>query len=129
MTADAGSNLGSSSMNTHYRFSNPKADKIQALNDAFRTSFDGGTVVVTSGVAALGADLQSEILKLVQSYDAFDSDNDPYGEHDFGMVTVQGHEIMFKIDYYDHENEVHSPDASDPSVTKRVMTIMLSEDY
>jgi hypothetical protein len=31
----------------------------------------------------------------------FDEDSDPHGEHDFGVVEIAGHEIMFKIAYYD----------------------------
>ncbi len=27
--------------------------------------------------------------------------SDPYGEHDFGAVQVQGHKVFFKIDSYD----------------------------
>ncbi len=45
------------------------------------------------------------------------------------MVVVDGHELLFKIDYYDLELTAHSPDAADPSVTHRVMTVMLAEDY
>ena len=37
--------------------------------------------------------------------------------------------IFFKIDYYDKALAAHSPDPSDPSVTERVITIMLSEEY
>jgi hypothetical protein len=36
---------------------------------------------------------------------------------------------MFKINYYDKTLQFHSPDPADPSVTKRVITIMLSEEY
>ena len=53
-----------------------------------------------------------------------------YGiEHDFGSFEADGHTIFFKIDYYDETLSVHSPDASDPAVTKRVITIMLAEEY
>ena len=49
-------------------------------------------------------------------------------EHDFGSFEAEGHTIFFKIDYYDDTLTVHSPDPSDPSITKRVITIMLAEE-
>jgi hypothetical protein len=37
--------------------------------------------------------------------------------------------IYFKIDYLDQTMSMHSPDPADPSVTPRVITIMLAEEY
>jgi Protein of unknown function (DUF3768) len=37
--------------------------------------------------------------------------------------------IMFKIDYFDQNLSMHSPDPADPAVTQRVITIMLAEEY
>jgi hypothetical protein len=85
--------------------------------------------MVTRAVAALGTETQREIVAALRRYDEFDADNDPYGEHDFGKIAVQGHEILFKIDYYDQDLVWHSPDLSDPAVTHRVLTVMLAEDY
>ena len=36
----------------------------------------------------------------VTHFDVFTPDNDPYGEHDFGLVRVNGHVVLFKIDAY-----------------------------
>ena len=116
-------------MTDHCRCANPRTDRIRTLNDAFRTSLSGGSVMVTQAVAALGAEAQREIVAALRHYDEFDADNDPYGEHDFGRITVQGHEILFKIDYYDQDLVWHSPDPSDLAVTHRVLTVMLAEDY
>jgi hypothetical protein len=54
---------------------------------------------------------------------------DPHGEHDFGSFEADGHTIFFKIDYFDKALNAHSSDPSDPSVTERVITIMLAEEY
>ena len=116
-------------MTDRCRFPNPRTDRIRILNDTFRTSLTGGSVMVTRAVAALGTEIQGEILATLRHYDDFDADNDPYGGHDFGMITAQGHEILFKIDYYDQDLVRHSPDPSDPAVTHRVLTVMLAGDY
>jgi hypothetical protein len=36
---------------------------------------------------------------------------------------------MFKIDYFDLDLRHRSPDPSDPGVTRRVMTLLLAEEY
>ncbi len=104
-------------------------ESIRALNDAFRTTLVGGRVMFTQGVAALGDTVHQQIVTALKSYDDFDADNDSYGEHDFGIIVVEGHELLFKIDYYDRDLTFHSPDAADPAVTIRVLTIMLAEEY
>ena len=106
----------------------PEVDRTRALNDALRTSLAGGSIMLTRGVAALGAEAQREILEALKRYDEFDADNDPYGEHDFGAVEIRGTRIVFKIDDYDRDYAFASPDASDESLTRRVMTIMLAEE-
>ena len=113
----------------HSRFVNPHVDRIRSLNDAFRTTLTGGRVMFTRGVAALGQEVQRQIIEALRRYDDFDADNDPYGEHDFGMIVAQGHDLLFKIDYYDRDLTYHSPDAADPAVTTRVLTIMRADEY
>ena len=102
---------------------------IRKLNDQFRQSLRGGMLVMTAGVIALGQDRQLRILEAVAKFDTFDQDNDPYGEHDFGALEVEGERLFFKIDYYDRDLSAHSPDPADPSVTKRLLTIMLADEY
>jgi Protein of unknown function (DUF3768) len=106
-----------------------KTARIRALNDELRQNFAVGIAVMTPGVAALGAEAVERIVKTIAVFDDVCHANDPHEEHDFGSFEADGHKIMFKIDYYDRELSMHSPDPADPSVTKRVITIMLAEGY
>jgi hypothetical protein len=53
----------------------------------------------------------------------------PYGEHDFGSFEIAGEKVFWKIDYYDLSLEFGSNDSADPAQTKRVLTILLAEEY
>jgi Protein of unknown function (DUF3768) len=106
-----------------------KADRIRALNDAFRRTFVGGAVMITAGVEAMPLDQRRSLLQKVRSFDAFSQDNDPHQEHDFGSIDEAGVRCFWKIDYYDKKTEFGSPDPADPAVTTRVMTIMLADEY
>lgn len=106
-----------------------RTERIRALNDQLRTTGIGGNVVVTRGLAALGLPVLAQVMIAVQAFDRFTADNDPYGEHDFGLLDVAGERVMFKIDYYDRSLLGHSPDESNPDVTTRVLTIMLASEY
>jgi hypothetical protein len=108
---------------------NIKTARIRELNDQLRRKAVGGRIVVTRGIDALGTDGVCRILAAVAAFDNFTEDNDPWGEHDCALLTVDGRRVMFKVDYFDIELNYHSPDASDPAVTQRVMTVMLSEEY
>lgn len=107
----------------------PASDRIRCLNDRLRAHFIGGQVMITQGVQALGAEFRSACAHAVRSFASFDPDSDPYSEHDFGVLTVLGHRVYWKIDYYDRDLEGGSPDPSDPSVTTRVLTILLAHEY
>ena len=103
--------------------------KIRALNDAFRKTFWGGRVLMTAGVAALENPVRNAVVEKIKAFDAFDDDNDPWGEHDFVSVEHDGQTFFAKINYYDRKLEAHSEDAADPEKTCRVMTIMLAEEH
>ena len=107
----------------------PQTDCIRQLNDTFRNTLSGGEVMLTSGVRSLGSQAVSHILTAVRQFADFSADNDPYGEHDFGSFSHAGQKIFWKIDYYDQSLAYSSADPADPLVTKRVLTIMLAEEY
>jgi hypothetical protein len=106
-----------------------KTAAIRDLNDAFRRSFIGGVVMVTAGVEAIPPERRQAILQKVRAFEAFTIDNDPHEEHDFGQFEDKGVSFFWKIDHFDRDLTMHSPDAADPSVTTRVLTIMLADEY
>ncbi|XHE11789.1 DUF3768 domain-containing protein [Agrobacterium deltaense] len=106
-----------------------QTDRIRELNDVFRMTWLTGTVLITSRIKSLPDAIQSSIVEAVQTFDSFTPDNDPLGEHDFGAVTIEGHRVFWKIDYYDPTMQYGSEDPANPAVTERVLTIMLAEEY
>ena len=108
---------------------NTKTARIRALNDELRQHLTSGMAVITVGLAALGPAAVDRIVKTIAVFDDFCHANDPHEEHDFGSFEADGQKIFFKIDYFDQGMSMHSPDAADPTVTQRVITIMLAEEY
>jgi len=97
----------------------------QLLNDIFRKSLGmtgAGRVVMTSGVDRLPEEIRTKVLLAVRDYDNFEDGNDPYGEHDFGVIKLAGQKIYWKIDYYDADFEYGGD-------VNRLLTIMLTEEY
>lgn len=106
-----------------------KSKHIAALNDELRRTFEGGMIVQTQGVEALGPELVARVHREVQAFAAFGEENDPHGEHDFGSLKLEGRIVFWKVDYYDRRGRHHSPDPADPEKTLRVLTLMLAEEY
>lgn len=102
---------------------------IKTLNDKFRGSFSGGRVILSHGICFKPTNEKAEILNKVRRFNNFTTANDPYNEHDFGSFNHKGEKIYWKIDYYNKDYNGYSEDASNPSITNRVMTIMLSHEY
>lgn len=103
---------------------------IAELNDQFRMTGNGGKIVLTQGVANLGEDMVFKIILALRGYADWGQENDPWGEHDFGIIKLaETRKVYFKIDYYDTRMEYGSDDPSDPKKTTRVLTLMLPEEY
>ncbi len=86
-------------------------------------------MTITPGVRALGPFAVVAILRAMRSFDQFDEGNDPHSEHDFGAFEHGPDTIFWKIDCYDKALAYGSPDPADPSVTTRVITVMLASEY
>lgn len=120
--------------------------RIARLNDMARQAMGVAcTAVATVGFRSLSTSDQSRVRELIETFDAFDEDNDPYGERDFGCVYQLGdgrwtterprlrdderERVFWKLDYYDRDLRFGSDDAANPAITRRVLTIMLSDEY
>ena len=106
-----------------------RASEIRRLNDALRQQLTGGRLMLTPGVSQLAPLDRLAVLNLMRDFSAFSPDNDPHGEHDFGSVEHRGTRYFWKIDYYDLQMAMHSPDPADPAVTVRVLTLMRADEY
>ena len=108
---------------------NQTLSTIAKQNDDFRTNLSRGTLCLTRGIRALGKTCVAEIISKVRLFNNFNENNDPYGEHDFGVFNYGGQKIFFKIDNYDNSFLYLSPDATNQKLTNKVLTIMLAEEY
>ncbi len=123
-----------------------QAARIARLNDLARRAMGVAcTVVATVGFRSLSDADQSCARELIETFDAFTEDNEPHGERDFGCIYQLGdgrwtterprvredrrERVFWKLDYYDRDLQFASEDAANPAVTRRVLTIMLADEY
>ena len=106
-----------------------KTARVRELNDEFRRTFVGGRVMLTAGVNALSDRDKAAVLAKVRTFDAFNGDNDPHGEHDFVRFDHDGVKYFGKLDYYAPDMQAGSEDPADPAQTARVLTIMRADEY
>ena len=102
---------------------------IAELNDDFGSGVTPGRVVITPGIASLPDTERASIIAKVMAFDTFTEANDPHGEHDSGSFDFGDQTIFWKIDYYDPWLTRRSPNPANPAVTRRVLTVMLAEEY
>jgi len=107
----------------------PRAVTIARLNDQLRQTGTGGSIVITDALRKVSGFNAIALATALASYDGFDADNDPHGEHDFGDLTLFGEDLLFKVDYYDKDLTFGSDDPANPDVTQRVLTVMLAQDW
>lgn len=108
----------------------PPNRRIRELNDRFRCDGEGsGSVMITAGIQECGGEFAVAAVKAVRAFTAFDDDNDPWGEHDFGAIEIEGEKVFFKIDYYDPSLTKGSENPANEGCTHRVLTIMLASEY
>lgn len=110
-----------------------KKARIRELNDDLRKQLQArnGKISVRGSLMEEVHDGERirKIMYAIAAFDDFNEENDPHQEHDYGRVSVDGDEFMFKIDYYSLDEAHLSPNPEDPNVTIRVMAVFYSSDY
>lgn len=121
-------------------------DTIRRLNDAARCRPGTASIAnVTIGFQSLPDADRFAALAQIVSFTHFDGDNDPWGEHDFGVIyrlasgtwtqvrpsdeKTIATTVFWKLDYYDNSLTFGSDAPWDAQRTKRVLTIMLASEY
>ena len=103
---------------------------IAAMNDSLdRNDDQAGFIVLPRGVRMLDQEAVGRIVNAVCEFTDFTRNSDPDGEHDFGVVYVEEKIIFWTIDHYDASPGSGSEDPTSDGKTRRVLTIMLREEY
>jgi hypothetical protein len=122
-----------------------KTGRIRRLNDLTRTQpiIANANWVMTEGIAhLLTGDAKrdtpaaeaalarvTELRRAIAEYSDWSEGSDPYGEHDFGTFELFGQRIFFKVDYYHPDHDTHAPVPDSIELCRRVLTVMLAEEY
>lgn len=97
---------------------------IAERNDRARKALGVGCMLVqTSGVCALPPETQSRLREAVENFNDFNEENDPWGEHDFGVIELDGERFFWKIDDYGENFREHG------ATHRLVLTIMRADEY
>lgn len=120
--------------------------RVAALNDAARArTSKNSRIVFTQGVRAhiaaikpmraISPDIMPLLMQLAllrQLRNAtVDPDNDPYLEHDFGVIEFHGEKLFWKVDAYANDGQFsYASEAPwDENQTYRIVTLMLASEY
>jgi hypothetical protein len=107
----------------------PRSEVIARLNDQLRKTGMGGAIMITRNVMRMTGFDAVALAAALANYNDFEPSGDPHGERDFGCMTLWGHDLLWKVDYYDRSMEFGSDDPADPEATHRVLTVMLAADW
>ena len=102
-------------------------NEIAKINDQLRISLpflsSPHRFVMTSAVASLSAEKLINLFHKVRSFEDFNRGNDPYKEHDCGVIDFEGDQYVWKIDYYDQDFQFFKENGN------RVLTLMHTSEY
>lgn len=95
---------------------------IKDLNNVLRKTRSGGELLIDPAVHPF----YDEIMDAVANSENFDPGCDLH--EDGGVVTVRGRRYRWRVDPKDKDRSGESPDAADPNVTTRVLSVYPIDD-
>jgi hypothetical protein len=99
---------------------------IAQLNDRFRQGDRSlGHYRMSRRVLNLSPDKQKELFQLLQTYQTFSPDDQ---EHRTGVITLENHQYIWKIDYLDLTLTMLSDEPANPEKTSRVLLIIRADE-
>ena len=123
-------------------FATEKTHRIAYLNDLARREPAAANCqwIITPGVAALlaGEEVSQVTPSLVRlralctalaGVSVFPKSSGSYRERDFGTFDCLGERLWFKIDYWHPDHDAYAPDPANVELCRRVMTLMLEQEY
>jgi hypothetical protein len=97
-------------------------NRVRALNDAFRSTFTGGRIILAPELRSLDYNTRRTLLSEIRAYDAFE-ESDPHRDHEFGTVCAGGNRFNWLIIYYDETYERAAQNPADETTTRRVLSV------
>ena len=113
-------------------------DRLASQNDAFRRAAclgldpdpaQGGRLLVTDTVRAMGPAFLRTCLEAIGTFDDFPPDADPEGYRNCGSVEIEGRTVWFRIILSDAEKEGRSDTAGRPLDTFRTLHVLFAADW
>ena len=101
----------------------------RSLNDALRKFRLGGEIACTDAIYNLSKPDFMAVLRAVREYNKFDDELRPNNEHNYGVLTVNGHMISWVVRMQDVELEFPYFNVAPLNTEVRVLLIMLAEEY
>lgn len=91
---------------------NTQNTKIADINDSLRAHLPGALpephrLLLTLKVQRLAPEKLNTLLRQIANFNNFNIENDPFDEHDYGLILFEDEEYFFKFDYFDRSFKHH----------------------
>ncbi len=101
--------------------------EVAKLNDELRRSIpfipEPHRLILTDSLMDLSEETLEELFSAIRIFNTFNESNDPYKEHDMGLVEIDDQPYFWKFSYLDENFEFYRTNGA------RLLTIMRADEY